>query len=137
MSTDEVVVPDWPVPRGYANGRIGAGRVLHVGGQIGWNSDGKFPTLGDANFSAQFAQTLDNVLAVVTAAGGRPEDIADMTVFVVDMAAYRSARRELATSWRQRMGKHYPAIALVSVTELFEVEALVEIKAVAYIGDKS
>lgn len=160
MSNDEVIVPGWPAPKGYSNGRIGAGRVLHVGGQIGWNAEGKFPAVDDfaignddlpfgqrgrpealeqgrvdANFGAQFAQTLDNVLAVVSAAGGRAQDIAEMTVFVVDMLAYRRSRKELAAIWRERMGKHYPAMALVSVPRLFEPDAMVEIQAVAYLGD--
>lgn len=145
-----MIVPGWPAPKGYSNGRIGQGRVLHIGGQIGWDTAGKFPMLDgfsagqvtaaqqaqlDANFVAQFAQTLDNVLAVVTAAGGRAEDLATMTVFVTHMHAYRRCRKELAASWRERMGKHYPAMALVAVTDLYEPEALVEIQAVAYLGE--
>lgn len=137
MSTQDVIVPAWPAPKGYSNGRIGTGRVLHVGGQIGWDTEGKFPERGlfDANFTAQFAQTLDNVIAVVKAAGGAVEDIAEMTVFVVDMPMYRKARKELAAVWRERLGKHYPAMALVAVKELFEPDALVEIQAVAFLGD--
>jgi enamine deaminase RidA (YjgF/YER057c/UK114 family) len=136
VSTQDVIVPGWPAPKGYSNGRIGTGRVVHVGGQIGWDAEGKFPERGlfDANFTAQFAQTLDNVIAVVKAAGGAVEDIAEMTVFVVDMPMYRKARKELATVWRERLGKHYPAMALVAVKELFEPDALVEIQAVAFVG---
>lgn len=136
MSATEVLVDGWPTPKGYANGRVGQGRVLHVGGQIGWNTKGEFPERSevDPGFVAQFAQTLDNVLAVVHAGGGRPEDIAEMTVFVVDMPMYRKARKELAAVWRERMGSFYPAMALVAVQELFEEKALVEIQAVAYIG---
>lgn len=136
MSAEDVVVPGWPAPKGYSNGRIGTGRVLHIGGQIGWNTEGKFPERGDeaARFSAQFAQTLDNVIAVVKAAGGEITDLAAMTVFVIDMPMYRQSRKELSAIWRERLGKHYPAMALVAVAELFEPEALVEIEAVAYIG---
>ena len=105
--------------------------MLHVGGQIGWNADGAFAT----GFVAQFAQTLDNVIAVVKAAGGAIEDLAEMTVFVTNMQSYRDARKELAAVWRERLGRYYPAMALVSVVELFEREALVEIQAVAYLGD--
>ncbi len=134
-----MIVPGWPAPKGYSNGRIGNGRVLEVGGQIGWNTDGKFPTRssGDETFVAQFAQTLDNVLAVVAAAGGAVTDIASMTAYVTDMPAYRRTRKELAAVWRERLGKHFPAMALVAVTELFEPAALVEIQAVAYIGEPS
>ncbi len=131
MSTAEVLVPGWPPPRGYSNGRVGSGRMLHVGGQIGWNADGVFA----AGFVSQFAQTLDNVIAVVKAAGGQIEDLAEMTVFVINMQSYRDARKELAAVWRDRLGTYYPAMALVSVVELFERDALVEIQAVAYLGD--
>lgn len=130
MSTQDVIVPGWPTPKGYSNGRIGTGKLLHVGGQIGWDATGTFAD----GFVAQFAQTLDNVIAVVAAAGGTVVDIADMTVFVVDMPAYRNARKELAAVWRERLGKHYPAMALVAVKELFEPAALVEIQAVAFVG---
>lgn len=139
MSTSEVLVDGWPKPKGYANGRVGTGRVLHVGGQIGWNDKGEFPERGifESGFVAQFAQTLDNVLAVVRAAGGRVEDIAEMTVFVVDMPMYRRARKELAAVWKERLGSFFPAMALVAVRELFEDKALVEIQAVAYIGEST
>jgi enamine deaminase RidA (YjgF/YER057c/UK114 family) len=138
VSAEDVLVPGWPPPRGYSNGRIGRGAVLEVGGQIGWTPDGKFPVRAtrDEAFVAQFAQTLDNVIAVVAAAGGAVADIASMTAYVTDMPAYRRARKELAAVWRERLGKHFPAMALVAVPELFEPEALVEIQAVAYIEDK-
>ena len=137
MSTEEVLVTQWPTPKGYANGRVGRGRAVHVGGQIGWTAEGAFPAASadDPGFAAQFAQTLDNVLAVVRAAGGTPEDIAEMTVFVVDMPMYRAARKELAAVWRERFGKFFPAMALVAVRELFEDKALVEIQAVAYVPE--
>ncbi len=128
-----MLVPGWPPPKGYSNGRVGSGRMLHVGGQIGWNTEGVFAS----GFVAQFAQTLDNVLAVVKAAGGAVEDLAEMTVFVTNMQAYRDARKELSAVWRERLGKYYPAMALVSVVELFERDALVEIQAVAYLGDQT
>ena len=132
MSSDEIFVPGWPKPKGYANGRAGTGRVLHVAGQIGWDERGQF---GDADLVAQFAKSLDNVLAVVKAGGGRPSDIAEMTIFVTDIVAYRAARKELGPIWRTRMGVHFPAMALVGTTALVEPEALIEIQAVAYLGD--
>ena len=131
MSANDVVVPGWPTPRGYANGRIGRGDVVHVAGQIGWTADGAFP---DATMLGQFARALDNVLAVVRAAGGAAEDIATMTVYVTDIGAYRAMRRELGPVWRERLGKHFPAMALVGVSALVEAAALVEISAVAYVG---
>jgi enamine deaminase RidA (YjgF/YER057c/UK114 family) len=131
MSSQEVRVPGWPVPRGYANGQIGRGQVLHVAGQIGWDEHGVFT---ETELVPQFARALDNVLAVVRAAGGGPEDIAAMVVYVIDIAAYRTAQRELGAVWRQRLGKHFPAMALVGVAHLVEPQAVVEIQATAYLG---
>ena len=118
-------------PRGYANGAITDGRLVHVGGQIGWNAQQQFET---DDFSEQFAQTLDNVLAVVKAAGGTAADIASMTVYVTDLQAYRDAAKSLGGIWRDRLGKHYPAMALLCVAGLLEPRAQVEIQAVAVLS---
>lgn len=115
-------------PRGYANGALSSGRLLHVGGQIGWNARQEFES---DDFAEQFAQALDNVLAVVEAAGGKATDVASMTIFVTNLDAYRESARSLGGIWRERLGKHYPAMALLGVAGLVEKRALVEIQAVA------
>jgi enamine deaminase RidA (YjgF/YER057c/UK114 family) len=125
-------VPGWPRPRGYNNGAVGSGRVLHVAGQIGWNAQQQFDAL---DLVGQFGIALDNVLAVVRAAGGDAGDIAELTVFVTDMNAYRIGAAQLGAVYKERMGKHYPAMALVGVTELVEPRARVEIQAVAYLPE--
>ena len=131
MSAAEVRVAGWPAPKGYANGRVGTGRAVHVAGQIGWDAaTGAF----DDGLVAQFGRALDNVIAVVRAAGGAADDIASMTVYVTDIAAYRAAQRELGAVWRPRLGKHFPAMALVAVAALVEPSAVVEIQAVAHVG---
>jgi enamine deaminase RidA (YjgF/YER057c/UK114 family) len=117
---------------GFAHGAVARGAMLFVGGQIGIDREGALAR----GFVAQFQRALDNVLAVIAAAGGRPADLARMTVYVTDMAAYRRARPELKAVWRQALGRHYPAMALVGVTELYEPEALVEIEAVADLPDQ-
>ncbi len=127
---EPVVVPGWPAPRGYANGMIGVGRTVCVAGQIGWDAHGVFHS---DDLIAQFDQALANVVAVVTAAGGGATDIASMTVFVTDIAGYRARLKELGPVWRARMGKHFPAMALVAVVALVEVEAKVEIQATAFL----
>ena len=133
MSTKEVVVAEWPKPRGYSNGRIGQGGVLHVAGMVGWDEHGKFV---EGGLGPQFGKALDNILAVVRAAGGVPEDIATMTVFVTDIEEYRKSQAILAPIWRERLGRHYPAMALVGVSALVEPAAVVEIQAIAYVGDQ-
>jgi enamine deaminase RidA (YjgF/YER057c/UK114 family) len=127
--TTELVLLEGPVPKGYADGRIGHGPALHIAGQIGWK-DGVFEA---KDLVGQFAQALDNVLGVLKAAHAHPDDIAEMTIFVTDIVAYRAARRELGPIWRARMGVHFPAMALVGTTALVEPEALIEIQAVAYL----
>jgi enamine deaminase RidA (YjgF/YER057c/UK114 family) len=119
----------WPPPLGYANGicTLGQGeRVLFVAGQVGWRPDGTFAT---DDLGEQFAQALDNVLAVVRAAGGEPACIARMTVYVTDLDAYRAGTRAIGTAWRERMGRHFPAMALLGVAGLVEKRAKVEIEA--------
>jgi len=128
MST-HLVMLEGPVPRGYADGRIGRGPALHIAGQVGWRA-GVFEA---KDLVGQFAQALDNVLAVLAAAHAHVDDIAEMTIYVTDIAAYRAARKELGPIWRARMGTHFPAMALVAVTALVERDALVEIQAVAYL----
>jgi enamine deaminase RidA (YjgF/YER057c/UK114 family) len=120
--------PGWPRPRGYANGILARGRTLFVAGQIGWQPDGTFTS---DDLVDQFGQTLANVLAVVRAAGGGPEHIARMTVFVTDLADYRASLGRLGPVWAAHMGKHYPAMALVGVAGLVELRAKVEIEATA------
>jgi enamine deaminase RidA (YjgF/YER057c/UK114 family) len=115
-------------PKGYSNGALVRGPTLFVAGQVGWNRDAVFES---DDLAEQFATALDNVLAVVRAAGGRPEDIAKMTVYVTDLDAYRGSLRAIGKAWRERLGKHFPAMALVGVAGLVEHRAKVEIEAVA------
>lgn len=122
----------WPAAKGYANGIVVRGSTLFVAGQIGCSPEG---VVAPGGIAAQFALALDNVIAVVRAAGGEPADIARMTVYVTDMEAYRQARRSIGEAWRARLGKHFPAMALVAVAALVEPAAVVEIEAVAAVGD--
>jgi enamine deaminase RidA (YjgF/YER057c/UK114 family) len=127
--TRTVLPEGWPRPKGYSNGVIAPrGRTLYVAGQIGWDTEYRF---AHADLVGQFGAALDNVIAVVRAAGAAPSDIVDMTVYVTDVDAYRSAIRELGAVWRERFGTHYPAMALVAVSALVEPRAVVEIQAVA------
>ena len=120
--------PELGRPRGFANGVVAppGARVLFVAGQTAADADG---TLATADFASQFAAALAKVLLVVGAAGGTAADIARMTIYVTDMPAYRANRRALADVWKQQMGTHYPAMALVAVSELVDVGATVEIEA--------
>jgi enamine deaminase RidA (YjgF/YER057c/UK114 family) len=115
-------------PRGYSNGIKGSGELLFVAGQVGWNREGR---LVSDDLVVQFGQALDNVLDVVWTAGGGPESVARMVLYVVDKDEYRRREKPLGEAWRRRMGSHYPAMALVEVKSLYEDGAKVEIEATA------
>jgi enamine deaminase RidA (YjgF/YER057c/UK114 family) len=115
-------------PLGYSHGMVGQGRMLFVAGQIGWNERSE---LVSDRFAEQFDQALANVLTVVTDAGGSPESIARLTIYVVDKREYIAAQREIGEKYRARMGRHYPAMTLVEVKSLLEDGAKVEIEATA------
>jgi enamine deaminase RidA (YjgF/YER057c/UK114 family) len=130
MRLDLVNPPELGKPRGFAHGVLvpSAGRVLFVAGQTATDSEGRIAATA---FPAQFETALSRVLAVVRAAGGRPEHIARMTVYVTSMQQYRDCRPALRTIWEHTIGSHYPAMALVQVTALVDEEATVEIDATA------
>lgn len=132
MGLIEVQPPGWKAPKGYANGMIGSGRVLFVGGQIGWTEEQKFEA---DDFIGQMQQCLRNILAVVTAAGGGPEHIARLTWYVTDKADYVASQREIGKAYREVMGYHFPAMTMVVVTALVEDQALIEIEASAVLPD--
>lgn len=120
----------WPRPRGYSNGVLAEGRTLFVAGQVGWDPRSTPPEF-PASFAHQFAQALSNVLEVVREAGGRPEDVTRLTVYVTDKREYLASLAEVGEAWRSLMGKHYPTMALVQVVALVEDAAKVEIEATA------
>jgi enamine deaminase RidA (YjgF/YER057c/UK114 family) len=121
-------------PRGWTNGMLApaGGRVLFVAGQVAMDADGR---VIDGDMAGQWERALENVLAVVRAAGGGPEDIGRMTIFVTDKEAYLSSRKALGGVWRRLMGRHYPAMAVVEVKGLVEQGAVVDIEATAVIRD--
>jgi enamine deaminase RidA (YjgF/YER057c/UK114 family) len=135
MSRIQIVQPsDWPRPRGYANGVVASGRTLYVAGQIGW--DAQEQLVSDA-LTAQFRQALSNVLTVVEAAGGRVQDIVRLTIYCCDLDAYRSDHKAIGAGYREVMGKHFPAMALLGVSGLVEPGALVEIEATAVLEERA
>jgi len=118
-------------PSGYNNGLLfEGGKLLFVAGQIGWDLERR--VVSD-DFPEQFAQALGNVLAVVRAAGGSPESIARLLIFVTDKKEYTSRLRDVGVAYRQLMGKHFPTMSLVEVSALVEDLAKVEIEAIAVI----
>lgn len=119
--------PGWPRPRGYANGIAAEGKLVFVAGQIGWDPEQRF----EVDLAGQVRRTLANVLAVLAEAGGAPEHIARMTWYVTDREAYLRELEPIGAAYRELMGRHFPAMAVVVVAGLVEAEAKVEIEATA------
>jgi len=121
----------WAPALGYANGMLAEDGTLHIGGQIGWNSQKVFER---HDFIGQMTQVLQNIREIVEAAGGQPSDIARLTWFVKSKSEYLAHQREVGQAYRSVLGRHFPAMSLVVVADLVEDEALLEIEATAHIG---
>jgi enamine deaminase RidA (YjgF/YER057c/UK114 family) len=122
--------PGWPRPRGYANGVAAEGRLVFVAGQIGWDETGSFPA---EDMAGQVRQTLRNVVAVLAEAGAGPEHVTRLTWYVTDREAYLADPAGIGQAYRDVMGKHFPAMAVVVVSALLEPSAKVEIEATAVV----
>lgn len=122
----------WAKPRGYANGVAATGRIVCVGGQVGWNARGEFES---DDFIAQARQALVNVVAVLAEAGAEPRHVTRMNWYLLDKREYVASYRELGRVYREVIGDHYPAMTAVQVVALIEDRARVEIEATAVIPD--
>lgn len=131
MAHDIIHPQGWVPAKGYANGVLTNGGVLHIGGQIGWTADQVFET---DDFVGQMEQTLRNISAIVEAAGGQVEDITRLTWFITDKREYLARQRDVGAAYRRVMGRHFPAMSVVVVAGLIEDAAQIEIEATAEIG---
>ncbi|NNJ75186.1 MAG: RidA family protein [Anderseniella sp.] len=120
----------WRQPKGYANGVAAEGRMVFTGGMIGWNADEVFES---KDFAGQAEQTLRNIVAVLAEAGAQPDHIVRMTWYVTNKQAYLASQRELGAAYKQVIGRHFPAMAVVQVVALVEDDAMVEIEATAVV----
>ena len=131
MQELEVLLPPgWPRPKGYSNGVAASGRMVFIAGMIGWDEHGNFAS---DDFGAQARQALVNIAAVLKESGGKPEHIVRMTWYVIDKAEYLAALRDVGAVWRERIGPHYPAMAVVEVKGLIEDAARIEIETTAVV----
>jgi enamine deaminase RidA (YjgF/YER057c/UK114 family) len=120
----------WTAPRGYSNGVVASGRTLYLGGMIGWNGQQKFET---DDFIEQAAQALRNIVDVLAAGDAAPHHLVRLTWYVTDRDEYVARAKELGAVYREVIGAHYPAMALVQVVALVEKRAKVEIEATAVV----
>lgn len=122
----------WKAPIGYANGIEARGRLVFVAGQVGWNAAQVFES---DEIVPQFAQALRNVLTVLAEAGARPEHVVRVTGFCCDRAAYLMARPALGRVWKEAMGRHYPCMSMIFVSDLLDHPAKIELEATAVVPD--
>lgn len=133
MSTPHriVTVPGLAEPVGFAHAVVSSpGRTVHLGGQTAQRPDG---TISGTTMAEQFDVAAGNVVAALTAAGARPDQLVTMIIYTTNVAEYRAALPELAPVWRRHFGRHYPAVALLGVAALFDDAAKVELVATAVI----
>jgi len=123
----------WAPPIGYANGIAAQGTVVFVAGQVGWDAAQKFHS---ADLAPQFEQALKNVLAVLAEAGGRAEHICRITAYCCDKPAYLAARPQLGRIWRSLMGRHFPAMSMIFVSDLLDSPGKIELEATAVIPEE-
>ena len=119
----------WTQPIGYANGiAVDAGRIVFIAGQVGWDARQQFVS---EQIAPQFEQALANVLAVLAEAGGEPQHICRITAYCCSKSAYLAARSELGAIWRRLMGRHYPAMSMIFVSDLLDSPGQIELEATA------
>ena len=124
--------PNWPRPKGYANGVAARGNLVFLSGIVGWNAQGQF---AGNDFVTQVRQALLNIVEILNQAQAKPEHIARMTWYVLDKNEYISAAREMGAAYREIIGRHYPAMTVVEVSGLIEPQARVEIEVTAVIPE--
>ena len=125
--------PGWAPPIGYANGIAATpGRIVFIAGQVGWDAQQRFQS---EDIVPQFDQALKNVLEVLAQAGGRAEHICRITAFCCDKPAYLAARPQIGRTWRALMGKHFPAMSMIFVSDLLDSPGKIELESTAVIPE--
>lgn len=126
--------PDgWAPARGYSNGVMAEGKMVFTGGLVGWNAQQEWE---HADMVSQFRQTLENIVAVLASAGAKPEHLVRLTWYITDKQEYNDNQRAFGAAYRDVIGRHFPAMAVVQVVSLMEDEAKIEIEATAVIPNE-
>lgn len=129
----EILQPEgWAKPIGYSNGIAASGRLVFIGGQVGWNGQQQWET---DDFAGQVRQTLENIVAILAEAGAGPQHITTMTWYFTSKKEYLANLKGLGQAYREVIGKHFPAMAAVEVTALVEDRAKIEIQAMAVVPE--
>lgn len=131
MTVERVNPPELGRPRGFSHAVVGRGTTVFLAGQTALDAEGR---IVGSDVVAQFEQALANLLAALRAAGGTPDQLASLTVYVVDMDDYRAHSRDIGQVWRRLVGNDYPAMAGIGIARLWDVEALVEVQGFAVLA---
>jgi len=132
--SDALLPNGWKSPVGYSNGIAALpGRIVFIAGQVGWDAEQVFRSV---ELVPQFEQALRNVLAVLAQAGGEPRHICRITAYCIDKPAYLAARPELGRIWRRLIGRHFPAMSMIFVSDLLDSPGKIELEATAVIPEK-
>jgi enamine deaminase RidA (YjgF/YER057c/UK114 family) len=124
--------PGWPRPKGYSNAMAARGRIIVTAGVVGWDANEHFVS---NTLAGQFAQALRNIVAILECDGAGPRNIARLTCYVTSIEEYLASLKEIGEAWKETIGAHYPAMALVEVVRLVEPAAKVEIEATAVVPE--
>jgi enamine deaminase RidA (YjgF/YER057c/UK114 family) len=122
----------WPRPKGYSNGMAARGRIVVTAGVVGWDAQEHFVS---NTLAGQFAQALRNIVEILRCDGAEPRNIARLTCYVTSIDEYLASLSEIGAAWKEIIGAHYPAMALVEVVRLVEPAAKVEIEATAVVPE--
>jgi len=131
VSIERVNPPRLAEPVGFSHAVVGTGTIVFLAGQTALDPSGNIVGGGVVS---QFETALGNLLAALEAAGGRPDQLASLTVYAVDLGDYRAHAREIGQVWRQLVGTDYPAMAGIGVTRLWDEDALVEVQGFAVLN---
>lgn len=130
MSLEFINPPELGTPKGFSHAVTGSGRMVFLAGQTALDADGK---VVGTTVVEQFEKALGSLLAALAASGGTPQDLASLTVYIVDMDDYRANARAIGGVWRRLVGDQYPAMAGIGVSRLWDAEALVEVQGFAIV----
>lgn len=132
MSITPVNPPELGSPSGFSHAVVGSGRTVFLAGQTALDEQG---SIVGSTVVEQFEKALTSLLTALEAAGGAPEHLASLTIYIVDMEDYKARSRDIGEVWKRLVGRRYPAMAGIGVTRLWDAEALVEVQGFAVLPD--
>lgn len=122
--------PELGAPKGFSHAVVATESIVFLAGQTALDASGR---IHGENVVAQFEQALGNLLTALAAAGGKPSDLASLTIYIVDMAEYQANSRAIGAVWKRLVSNQYPAMAGIGVARLWDAEALVEVQGYAVV----